>query len=58
LASLLDSELAIIAGFREFNKQHGLVKCKDVIQARCVSRANTLGKVAIMLLLFALLHGL
>jgi hypothetical protein len=44
-ASLLDSELAIIAGFREFNKQHGLIKCKEVIRARCVSRADTMGKV-------------
>ena len=57
-ASLLDSELAIIAGFREFNKQHGLVKCKDVIWARCVSRADTLSKVAIMLLVIFLLHEL
>jgi hypothetical protein len=29
--SLLDSNLAIIAGLHEFNKKYGLVKCKDVI---------------------------
>jgi hypothetical protein len=57
-ASLHDSELAIIAGFREFNKQHGLVKRKEVIRARCVSRADTLGNVAIVFWLFALLYRL
>jgi hypothetical protein len=41
--SLLDSDHAIIAGLREFTGKHGLLKCKVVIQSRCISRADTLG---------------
>jgi hypothetical protein len=50
--SLLDSDLAIIAGLREFNKKHNLVKCKDVITSRYISHADTLGNVAFVNLLF------
>jgi hypothetical protein len=43
--SLLDSDLAVIARLHEFTTKYGLVKCKDVIRNRCISRADTLGNV-------------
>jgi hypothetical protein len=46
-ASLLDSDHAVIAGLREFTGKHGLIRCKVVVQGRCVSRADTMGKIVL-----------
>jgi hypothetical protein len=44
-ASLLDSDHAVIAGLRKFTGKHGLIRCKVMIQGRCVSRVDTMGKI-------------
>jgi hypothetical protein len=47
----VDSDHAVIAGLREFTGKHGLIKCKVVVQGRCISRADTMGNVAFVNLL-------
>jgi hypothetical protein len=49
--SLLDSDLAIIVGLHDFNKNYGLVKCNDDVRSRSISPADTLGNVVSVFLL-------
>jgi hypothetical protein len=48
-ASMLDSDHAVIAGLWEFIRKHGLIRCKVVVQGRCVSRADTMGKIILVI---------